>query len=479
MPRSIVAWFVACWLLFLVAAVIVGAMMYALYRETTSQRFDRAVDTVSRACDTILLETGSEARLDPDYSAITTRALAAFHGVEGGIWKRGVGSLGYAFPTYEGSGIKTDLPQAEFSAIKQSAEAAALAQRPVEWRRDSQSQSLLITSCPLRDAEDVVAWSMTRVDTTGGRPYLLAVSGLGCLLLVLCISAILLGRVLWRWSSRLGAIERSLALGDQDLPRLLPTGQRDLDRIVDAINGAGSKAADARRHAEKLLQQVAEGARMASLGRVAAGVAHEIRNPITAMRLKAENALADPADQTRSMDALCVVVDQIRRMDVLLQNLMRSVQRSPITRVPVHDLNKFLSEHVSLFREQAGSRVLTLNSPVIAGDFDRNSVGRAVTNLILNAIQNSPDGSRIDVIGVDVENGVRIEVADEGYGIPKHVRDHLFEPFATGRADGTGLGLAIVREVAEAHGGRVAVTHRSDGTTFTLTLPCGGSRAVA
>ncbi|MGM4887475.1 sensor histidine kinase [Tardiphaga sp. 604_B6_N1_1] len=473
MPRSIVAWFVTCWLLFLVAAVIVGAMMFALYRDSTSQRFDRARAIVARACNAISQEIELRASANGDYSVAAVHALESFQGVEGGIWKSGTGSLGYAFPTYEGSSPKTDLPQAELPAIREVAEAAAVAKRPVDWRRDSRSQSLLITACPLREASDTVAWAMTRVVTTGGRAYLLAVSGLGFLLVVLCISALLLGRVLWRWSSRLGVIERSLALGDRDLPILAPTGQRDLDRIVKAINGASSRASDARRHAEGLLQRVAEGERMASLGRVAAGVAHEIRNPITAMRLKAENALANPADRNRSADALNVVVDQVGRMDLLLQNLLRSVQRSRIARERVIDLRGFLAEHVSLFREQGGRRVLSLECPVVPGYFDRNSVGRAVDNMILNAIQNSADGTRIEVTGAAIEQGVRIDVADHGYGVPEEVRDHLFEPFATGRPDGTGLGLAIVREVAEAHGGNIAVQHRIDGTTFMLTLPFG------
>ncbi|MFX9373917.1 histidine kinase dimerization/phospho-acceptor domain-containing protein, partial [Acinetobacter baumannii] len=77
---------------------------------------------------------------------------------------------------------------------------------------------------------------------------------------------------------------------------LAVTGQRDLDRIVHAINGAGAAASDARRSSERLQKQVAAAERLAALGRVAAGVAHEIRNPITAMRLKAENALAEPGD---------------------------------------------------------------------------------------------------------------------------------------------------------------------------------------
>jgi signal transduction histidine kinase len=195
------------------------------------------------------------------------------------------------------------------------------------------------------------------------------------------------------------------------------------------------------------------------------------------MRLKAENALANESDRGRSTDALRVVVEQVGRMDQLLQNLLRSVQRSELLPEPIADIRRFLAEHAALFREQAGRRSITVEGPKTLTppvSIDRAQVGRALDNLILNAIQHSEDGTAI-VLGADVaDNELLLSVADKGHGVPLEIRDRLFEPFATGRPDGTGLGLAIVREVAEAHGGRVTIEHRSDGTTFVLALPAGG-----
>jgi signal transduction histidine kinase len=482
LPRSIVAWFAVCWGLFLVAALVVGAMLIALYKETTTQRTDRAATSIARACDAIVREARSSGASDrntakADYAVAVDRALASFPGVEGGVWQNGLGSLAYAYPTYEGSGQKTDLPQAEEPTIRQVAESSAAARRPFEWKRDSRSQVLLISACPMAGpAANTTAWAMTRVVTVGGRPFLLATTGLGFLLVVLLGSAALLGRVLWRWSQRLRTVEAALAGGAEDLPVLELTGQRDLDRIIEAINGAGAKAAEARRRTVNLLQRVADGERLAALGRVAAGVAHEIRNPIAAMRLKAENALANESDRSRSTDALQVVVEQVGRMDQLLQNLLRSVQRSDIKREPVTDIHGFLAEHAALFREQAGRRRIAVECPPTFAKpamFDAVQIGRALDNLILNAIQNSDDGTPIFLRAETVESELHLSVADAGNGVPLTIREHLFEPFATGRSDGTGFGLAIVREVTEAHGGRVTLEHRSDGTTFTLELPTG------
>jgi signal transduction histidine kinase len=481
LPRSIVAWFVVCWGLFLVAALVVGAMLVALYKETTTQRTDRAATSIARACDAITHEAGLLGTTDRNKSAYETavdRALTSFPGVEGGVWQSGQGSLAYGYPTYEGSGQKTDLPQAEEPTIQQVVETAASTRRRFDWKRDSRSQVLLISACPLVDtAGNITAWAMTRVVTVGGRPFLFATTGLGFLLVVLLGSAALLGRVLWRWSQRLRAVEAALAVGAEDLPVLEFTGQRDLDRIIGAINGAGAKALEARRRTVDLLRRVAEGERLAALGRVAAGVAHEIRNPIAAMRLKAENALAHESDRSRSTDALQVVVEQVGRMDQLLQNLLRSVQRSDVKREPVTDIGSFLAEHAALFREQAGRRNITVDCQRgLAGSaiFDKTQVGRALDNLILNAIQNSDDGTPIMLRAETTQSDLRLSIEDAGNGVPITIREHLFEPFTTGRPDGTGLGLAIVREVAEAHGGRVSLEHRSDGTTFTLEIPTGG-----
>src|ERR1700730_8399293 len=157
LPCSIVAWFAVCWGLFLVAALVVGAMLVALYKETTSQRTERAAASLGRACDAVLREirvpssSGSNVAAQPDYLSSVTRALEPFVGVEGGIWKASTGSLAYAFPSYEGSGQKTDLPQAEEPTIRQVVETAITGRRPVEWKRDARSQILLIQACPLAD----------------------------------------------------------------------------------------------------------------------------------------------------------------------------------------------------------------------------------------------------------------------------------------------------------------------------------------
>ncbi|OKO81392.1 hypothetical protein AC628_07130 [Bradyrhizobium sp. NAS96.2] len=480
-------WFVVCWGTFLLASVVVGALLLSLYEQSTTEQLRRASAAVAHGCDAIaaryqFFTTGATRAPadvhDPDLTrgltGVVQIALRDLNGVEGGIWQRGEGSLAYAFPTYEGTGQKTDLPEAELPSIREAADTAALDGAPFDRRREGRAQTLLLHACPLPGpVPGLSAWTMARVPTTGGQAYIQAMAGLSVLLLVVLGSAAWLGRLLLGWSRRLQRVEAALTSSNDELPKLDLTGQRDLDRIVEAINRAGIRLAEARRTSEALVRQVAEANRLATLGRVVAGVAHEIRNPIAAMRLKAENAVAAGPDLARKDNALRVIVEQIGRLETLLRNLLSSVQRAPLVALPVKDVAAFLTERIELFREQAAEQGLELE--VCGGGaearFDPARIAQAIDNLILNAIQNTPAGGRVTLSAERIGDRMALSVADTGRGVPEEVRAHLFEPFVTGRSEGTGLGLAVVREIAEAHGGTVRAVHRSDGTVFVLELP--------
>ena len=132
----------------------------------------------------------------------------------------------------------------------------------------------------------LTGWTMTRVSTGASEGYRRLVTGLGVLSVTVLGSAIWLGWVLVAWSRRIGEIE--VALGGSTvgrLPTLALTGEPEFDRLIEALNASGERLKDAQ-------QRITSAERLAAVGRLTAGIAHEIRNPIAAMRLKAENALA-------------------------------------------------------------------------------------------------------------------------------------------------------------------------------------------
>ena len=312
---------------------------------------------------------------------------------------------------------------------------------------------------------------MTRVYTGASEGYRRLVAGLGLLAITVLGSAIWLGWVLVAWSRRIGEIEVALSgATDGVLPTLALTGEPEFDRLLEALNASGERLKEAQR-------RITSAERLAAVGRLTAGIAHEIRNPIAAMRLKAENALAS-GDEGRRSPALQFVLDQIARLDQLLRDLLSMTQRRKPECETV-DIASFLKEIDDEYRELVITKKLRLETR-IADDirlapewpsFDRNQVRRAISNLITNAIENAEPSGVITIEAGREAGRLTLSVLDTGPGVPSEIEDTLFEPFVTGRAEGTGLGLAIVREIARAHGGEARHIPTPTGAHFRIELP--------
>jgi signal transduction histidine kinase len=190
-------------------------------------------------------------------------------------------------------------------------------------------------------------------------------------------SAAWLGLVVVGWSRKIARLETALAAredGRADFPALARTGERELDRLVDALNTTGAHLSDER-------QRSAAAERLAAVGRLCAGLAHEIRNPIAAMRLKAENALAGD-DDSRPKSALRAILDQVGRLDALLRDLLAMTQRRQL-RVADVDLPVFLARAVEAHKDLAASKGIMLAMAGVSGlpvgaRFDVEQVRRGI-----------------------------------------------------------------------------------------------------
>ncbi len=479
MFRSIRGRLIVLLLLLVTAAASAAILMVALFGQSASARAAQAQAESGRACDAIAGALGTLAATLPagategvgapwrtGLTAVVRDALQDRPGIEGGVWREGQGSLAYAFPTYPGERAKTDLPEAELPRIETVNRAALMENHPVVLRYDTSAQTLLLTATPLRGpVSGLTAWTMTRVFPFAGRSYRLLMAGLTILFATVFVAALLLSRFTVSWAHHVRQIESALQTHDiTDLPVLPATGERELDRIVSALNDAGARLSEARKKADCL-------ARQAAIGRVSAGIAHEIRNPIAAMRLKAENALS--GDAASKENALRMILGQVERLDQLLRRLLSVTEREELRREVV-ELAPFLSSCVATLAELAQAKRVALASctDAKAGWFDPAQVRRALDNLLRNAIEAAPEGSEIRLGARSLADCLIFSVHDEGGGPPPSVREQLFEPFVRGRAGGTGLGLSIVREVASAHGGTARLLEEGEGTTFELAIPC-------
>lgn len=480
----------ALWLLLVVSAAATAFLIYEFYVQSADVQLARTEIETARACRDIADRyaffatgwsgpgsAGIDERLRRELTDVVNAALARASGIEGGLWQDGPGSLAYGFPTYEGSGPKTDLPVAELASIAQVNADALRDGRLRMVERAGRSQTLVLQACPVSGPiRDLTAWTMARVYTGQNPGYRNLLIGLGLLAGIVIVSALFLGRMLLTYSARISGLERALASADGggDLPELPRTGERELDRLVSALNQAGARLTDAR-------SRLVATERLAALGSMAAGIAHEIRNPMAAMRLKAENALAT-GDPARGRAALAVILDQVARLDALLGDLLGLTQPRTLRREPA-DVAGLVADVVRLHADAAsrdGVRVETISdlAPRDRPSLDGAQIERALSNLLLNALQATAGIAgalvtiRIACIPAPAGDRLRITVSDNGPGIPQEARERVFEPFETSRAAGSGLGLSIVREIARAHGGDVHLAgSEGGGATFVLEVP--------
>jgi len=225
-------------------------------------------------------------------------------------------------------------------------------------------------------------------------------------------------------------------------------------------------------------QQMARFERLASLGRLSAGIAHEVRNPLTGISLLLDDLhdrmLEHPDDQGLIQRALM----EIERLEGLVNELLNFASL-PDTRLAPGDVAVVLRDTLFLVNKQFEKQKVVLRQdvpehlPLPRMDADR--LKQAVLNLLTNALDAMPDGGELIVAAQRSDKGVRLIVSDTGSGIPSDRISLIFEPFYTTKGEGTGLGLSITHTIITSHGGQIEVQSRQGGgTTFTIDLPDDG-----
>ncbi|WP_144138342.1 sensor histidine kinase [Paraburkholderia sp. BCC1884] len=410
--------------------------------------------------------------------AILDIVLAQMDGVEGGFWRPAEGGPrgsfdAYAFPTYQGSGIKRDIPDAETPLILRTLRAAVASRAATSQFVEGQQDAVIVTACPVARREGLFAWTLSRVHPPFGPSGKALVTGLAVLLAVIVGIAIVLGILLRRWRANLARVEASLSQPTDPFVPIAPTGEPDLDKIVLAFNAYGTRATSLQQEAGELHVQLSAAERLAAIGRFSAQMAHEIRNPIGAMRLKAENALNGDVD--RKQRALAVILEQIQRVERQLSGLLALTQPMRIDVAPI-ELRRWLAERIEWHHDAAAHAGIELTLDIAdrlpdLASFDPDQLARAIDNLIINALRHTLSDGHVMLRASDASRTLRIEVVDDGPGVPPAERERVFEPFVTGHAGGSGLGLAVVREIAAAHGGSAFYEARERGACFVIEIP--------
>lgn len=224
------------------------------------------------------------------------------------------------------------------------------------------------------------------------------------------------------------------------------------------------------------VQEQARQLKLASLGRLTANIAHEIRNPLSSISHANQLLLEEDSADPTSRRLLQIIDDNVHRLDHMVQDVLQLSQRDRMRQEPV-DLGEFLRE----FQEQycavekidpAGFILESPSWPIVCR-FDRHHLHQVLWNLCRNGWRHGRKGP--GSLRVTLQNGVRpaeieIAVLDDGGGVPDEVRAHLFEPFFTTETNGTGLGLFVARELCESNGAALDYVESREGACFKIYL---------
>jgi two-component system NtrC family sensor kinase len=296
------------------------------------------------------------------------------------------------------------------------------------------------------------------------------------------------GLVAWRLSTGISRPIRALARASKaiaagDFSQRLPVESADeLSSLTHAFNTMVRSL----KERDELLKertrlQLTRSERLASIGRLAAGVAHEINNPLTGVLTFAHILRKDAPDGSPQQDDIQTIIDATTRCRDIVRGLLNFARQNE-PRKTLSDLNNVLREALNLVKNQASiSRVRVveeLDGSLPAMVIDANQIQEVAVNILVNAIDATGEGGTVTVRTRAVEDGgggwAEFEIADTGCGIAAENLDRVFDPFFTTKpvGRGTGLGLAISYGIVTEHGGQIQVSSQvGKGTTVVVRLP--------
>lgn len=300
-----------------------------------------------------------------------------------------------------------------------------------------------------------------------------------------------IGRVSGKGSilSKMGRMNTSMILplfSEEDLIGMIILGRRINSRgysqeEIETLNIFSNEVAIAISRAYAIQQmktqerELMQAEKLAALGKLSAGVAHEIRNPLGIISGAAETLLKKNPDPKTHKEMLRFILDETNRLNQVITDFLRFARPKEPDPINCNLLN-LIEKTLRAISQKAASQGVKIETYHCDGEIelsaDPEQLKQALLNLELNALEAMPQGG---VLRIQTQRGrdktLLIKIQDTGPGIPEEVQSRIFDPFFTTKEGGTGLGLSIVHRIVEDHGGKIGLTTGPEGTTFTLVLP--------
>ena len=312
-----------------------------------------------------------------------------------------------------------------------------------------------------------LAWGIAGVGCTGG------VAGL--------LIGYLVARGLERSIRRLQVhIQDAAGKLGQELPAIVLTGEGNLDQLHGQMQGLIGQIEEVVSRLQQREREVRRAEQLAAVGQLAAGVAHEMRNPLTSIKMLVQAGREDACPSgatTRSLptDDLEIIEQEIRRMEKSLQTFLTFARPARPERQHL-DLVGLVERTLALVRGRAERQHVALEfvslSRPLPFHVDGEQLHQVLVNLCLNALDAMPQGGRLEIRLRPSHAGMDLMVRDTGPGIAPDVLPRLFEPFVSSKETGLGLGLVISRRIIEDHGGTLSASNSPEGgACLSIHLP--------
>jgi two-component system sensor histidine kinase HydH len=355
-------------------------------------------------------------------------------------------------------------------------------------RRTGQEFAALLDSHPIRrvvePCQELLRINRERMEDTAGESKRVSDQGLMAMLflgLVGPVGGLIMGygvaqalrRSICRLSVRVQDMARHL---DQKVASVNVVADGDIHHLDEQMQVVVHKVEEVAGRLQQHQRELLRAEQLSALGQLAAGVAHEVRNPVTGIKMLVEAALRLENPRPLGNDDLHIIQRQVARLEQTVQGFL-DFARLPAAQRAACDLREVVTQTLELVRVRAEQQrvQVTLDTPAepVRAAVDRSQLGIVLVNLLLNACDAMPQGGRLTVsLEQPFAGPLRLRVADTGSGIPPQIADRLFTGFATTKPTGTGLGLSLSRRIVEEHGGTITAHNRPEGgACFTITLP--------
>jgi signal transduction histidine kinase len=426
---------------------------------------------------------------------ITAETLQREDGIEGGFYAaRADALIGYAFPTHEGPGAEKGMPERERPTIENLAREAVETRGIKTFRFEGPHDAILFVAVPIHEqyggtqtsgtTDEVTgaAWLMKRLPGIEGgqsREFLFGSIGFGIAALMTALLAAFVTTEIRTGVNvvlqRLGSMESGLPAASQQMAGRPPL--EEFGRVLEGIDSLALALKEKIENERMLESQVRHNERLSALGQFAAGIAHELRNPLGTIRMRTQmwQRSTDPQAAKRSS---AVILEEIDRLDTIISRLLyfaRPIQLQ-LQAVSLDDLctatastwaEKEAAKGVQIVCKAASHSVVTA---------DRGRLHQVLDNLMENAVHSAShsrsQGGVVTITAGHENNFARIDIMDDGRGFTPTALRHAMDPFYTTKDNGTGLGLSISFEILQAHGGELLLANSEGGGAIaSLRLP--------